>query len=353
MATGGSWATGSVADAIDEIAAGRAVVIVDSDDPDSEGDLVIAAQSAGPDALNFMAMEARGLICLALTTSRCDELGLDPLGVESDGPDRPAFTVSIEARTGVSTGISMGDRARTISVAIDPEKTAQDLVSPGHVLPLRARPGGVFERAGKTEAAVDLARLADRTPAAVICGILRDDGRMARLAELTTFCERHDLAMVTIPDIIQYRLRSRDPRELQRLPALPVGTPVGELEAIFYRDRIDSATHVAFLIGEVPADDEPFPTYVHLGSPLFDLFAAPGARSIDDFWEALRKIKQREAGVAIYVSASDGARPPEPESPIAVPERLSRDSELTGAIILADLGVTEAESIFESEPERS
>src|SRR6266699_5366523 len=187
--------------AIEDIRAGRFVVVVDDPDRENEGDLVIAAQFATPDAINFMATHARGLICLCLTGERCDELGLHPMTERNEAPLGTDFTVSIEAREGVTTGISAADRSHTIQVAIHPESTPYDLVQPGHVFPLRAKPGGVLERIGQTEASVDLAKLAGLNPSGVVCEIMNDDGTMARVSDLTGYCERHGLKMITVADL--------------------------------------------------------------------------------------------------------------------------------------------------------
>src|SRR5947208_8280190 len=198
----------SVEEAIEEIRAGRMVVVVDDPDRENEGDLVVAAEFATQEAVNFMATHARGLICLCLTADRCDELGLPPMTQRNEARLGTAFTVSVEAREGVTTGISAADRAHTIHVAIDPASTPHDLVQPGHVFPLRARDGGVLVRSGQTEAAVDLARLAGLVPAGVICEIMNEDGTMARVPDLVPYCERHGLRMVTVADLIEYRRRT-------------------------------------------------------------------------------------------------------------------------------------------------
>jgi len=194
--TGGPFST--IDEALEDFRAGRFVVVVDDEDRENEGDLTIAAQFATPEAINFMATHARGLICLCLTEERADELGLRPMTEHNEAPLGTAFTVSIEAREGVTTGISAADRSRTIQVAIQPESTALDLVQPGHVFPLRARRGGVLERIGQTEAAVDLEKLAGVHPSGVVCEIMNDDGTMARVKDLVPYCERHGLKMVTV-----------------------------------------------------------------------------------------------------------------------------------------------------------
>src|SRR5437016_2009557 len=196
---------GTIEEALAELRRGRFVVVVDDEDRENEGDLVLAAQFVTPEAINFMAKEGRGLVCLALTPERCDELGLDLMAAKNESAFETAFTVSIEARTGISTGISAADRARTIQVAIDPDTSPRELVQPGHVFPLKAKTGGVLERVGQTEAAVDLARLAGLIPAGVICEIMNDDGTMARVPDLVAYCQRHDLKMVTVAHLVAYR----------------------------------------------------------------------------------------------------------------------------------------------------
>src|SRR6266513_3528316 len=198
----------TIEDAIEDIRDGKMVVVCDAEDRENEGDLTLAAQFATPDAINFMAKEARGLICLALTPDRCDELGLDLMAAKNESPFQTAFTVSVEAREGVTTGISAHDRAHTIQVAIDPKSTPRDLVQPGHIFPLKAKPGGVLERTGQTEAAVDLSRLAGLIPAGVICEVMNEDGTMARVPDLVDYCARHDLKMITVADLIAYRRRT-------------------------------------------------------------------------------------------------------------------------------------------------
>ena len=199
----------TIDEAIEDIRQGKLVVVVDAADRENEGDLTIAAQFATPEAINFMARHGRGLICLCLTEERCDELDLKPMTYNNETPNETAFTIAIEAREGVTTGISAADRAHTIQVAIDPTKGPGDLVQPGHVFPLRASPGGVLQRAGQTEAAVDLARLAGLNPAGVVCEIMNEDGTMARVPDLIPYCELHGIKMVTVEDLIEYRRRTR------------------------------------------------------------------------------------------------------------------------------------------------
>src|ERR1700749_4472199 len=195
----------TIEEAIEDIRQGKMVIVCDDENRENEGDLTMAAQFVTPEAVNFMAKEARGLICLGLTPERCEELGLDLMAAKNESAFETAFTVSIEAREGVTTGISAADRAHTIQVAIDPESSPRDLVQPGHVFPLKAKPGGVLERTGQTEAAVDLARLAGLNPSGVICEIMNDDGTMARVPDLARYCARHRLKMITVADLVAYR----------------------------------------------------------------------------------------------------------------------------------------------------
>src|SRR5215216_842991 len=229
MATRVETAFSTVDEAIEDIRDGKFVVVVDAADRENEGDLTIAAQFATPEAINFMATHARGLVCLPLTEERCDELGLRQMAERNETPLQTAFTVSIEAREGVSTGISAQDRSRTIQVAIDPTKGSGDLVQPGHIFPLRARAGGVLRRAGQTEAAVDLARLAGLNPAGVVCEVMREDGTMARVGDLIPYCERHDVKLVTVADLIEYRRRTE--KLVERMTSVRLPTGYGEFTA--------------------------------------------------------------------------------------------------------------------------
>jgi len=239
----------SIEEAIEEIRQGKMVVVCDDEDRENEGDLTMAAQFVTPAAINFMAKHGRGLICLSLTPERCDELGLDLMAAKNESPFQTPFTVSIEAAEGVTTGISAADRARTIHVAIDPNARPRDLVQPGHVFPLKAKSGGVLERTGQTEAAVDLARLAGLTPAGVICEIMNDDGTMARVPDLIPYCERHELRMITVADLIAYR-RKHD-KLIERVVETRLPTAFGEFTAVGYRSLVDDKHHVALVKGEV------------------------------------------------------------------------------------------------------
>ena len=225
----------TIEEAIEEIRRGRMVVVCDGEDRENEGDLVMAAQFATPEAVNFMAKEARGLICLALTAERCERLGLNLMAAKNEAPLQTAFTVTIEAAGGVSTGISAHDRAHTIQVAIDPDSGPRDIVVPGHMFPLRAKDGGVLERTGHTEASVDLARLAGLTPAGVICEVMNDDGTMARVPDLVPYCEKHGLKMITVADLIAYRRRT------EKLVERVVATGAADLLRRLHRGRLPLA----------------------------------------------------------------------------------------------------------------
>src|SRR5918995_2772174 len=246
-------ALSAVEEAIEDIREGKFVIVVDAADRENEGDLTIAAQFATPEAINFMATHARGLICLCLTPERCDELALRPMAENNEAPLQTAFTVSIEAREGVTTGISAADRARTIQTAIDPNRGAHDLVQPGHVFPLRAKPGGVLERTGQTEAAVDLARMAGLIPAGVVCEGMNEDGTMARVPDLVGYCARHDLKMVTVADLIAYRRRTE--KLVERIVSTKLPTAYGDFTAVAFREALSGKHHVALVKGEVGGEE--------------------------------------------------------------------------------------------------
>src|SRR5215210_5057218 len=244
----------TIEDAMEDIRAGKFVVVVDAPDRENEGDLTIAAEHITPAAINFMATHARGLICLCLTEERCDELGLRPMTYNNQTPFETAFTVAIEAREGVTTGISAADRARTIQVAIDPTSSPRDLVQPGHVFPLKAKAGGVLERTGQTEAAVDLARLAGLNPAGVVCEIMNDDGTMARVSDLVPYCEKHGLKLVTVEDLIEYRRRTE--KLVERMTAVRLPTAYGDFSAVAFRETLTGKNHVALVKGEVAGQED-------------------------------------------------------------------------------------------------
>jgi 3,4-dihydroxy 2-butanone 4-phosphate synthase/GTP cyclohydrolase II len=289
----------SIEEALEEIRAGRFVVVVDDEDRENEGDLTIAAQFVTPEAVNFMATHGRGLICLCLTPERCSELGLRQMTDQNETPFGTAFTVSIEAREGVSTGISAHDRAHTIQVAIDPSATAYDLVQPGHVFPLQARAGGVLQRSGQTEAAVDLARLAGLTAAGVVCEIMNDDGTMARVADLIGYCERHGLVMVTVADLIEYRRKHE--KLVQRVVSVRLPTEYGEFQAVAYEEVLTGKQHVALVKGDV-AGAENVLVRVHSECLTGDVFHSQRCDCGEQLELALHRIEEEGMGVLLYLA---------------------------------------------------
>jgi 3,4-dihydroxy 2-butanone 4-phosphate synthase / GTP cyclohydrolase II len=289
----------TVAEAIEEIRRGRFVVVVDAPDRENEGDLTIAAEFATPEAINFMAKHGRGLICLCLTEERCDELGLRPMTHNNEAPNETAFTITIEAREGITTGISAADRAHTIAVAIDPAKGSRDLVQPGHVFPLRARPGGVLQRSGQTEAAVDLARLAGLRPAGVVCEIMNEDGTMARVPDLLPYCERHGLKLVTIADLIEYRRRTE--KLVERLTSVRLPTAYGEFTAVAFREKLTGKHHVALVKGEVAGEPDVL-VRVHSECLTGDVFHSLRCDCGEQLEQALARIGAEERGVLLYMA---------------------------------------------------
>ncbi len=289
----------TVPEAIEEFRRGKFVIITDDEDRENEGDLCIAAQFVTPDHINFMAKYGRGLICCSLTEERCDQLQL-PLMVDprsnTSGFGTP-FTVSVEARTGVTTGISAADRARTVQVLIDPETKPEDLARPGHMFPLRARKGGVLVRAGQTEASVDLARLAGLYPAAVICEIMKMDGQMARMPDLKRFARRHGLRIVTVNDIIRYRLRTE--RLVTRVAETRLPTPYGEMVILGYKAEGQPDEHVALVKGEIDPD-RPTLVRVHDQCVTGDVFGSLRCDCGEQKEKALRMIAE-EGGVFLYM----------------------------------------------------
>jgi 3,4-dihydroxy 2-butanone 4-phosphate synthase/GTP cyclohydrolase II len=289
----------TIEEAIEEIRQGRMVVVCDDEDRENEGDLTMAAQFATPEAVNFMAKEARGLICLALTPERCEELGLDLMAAKNETPLQTAFTVAIEAREGVTTGISAADRARTIQVAVDPGASPRDLVQPGHVFPLKAKPGGVLERTGQTEAAVDLARLAGLNPAGVICEVMNEDGTMARVPDLIPYCERHGLKMITVADLIAYRRRTE--KLVERVVATALPTEFGDFTAVGYRSLVDDKHHVAMVKGEVDGAEDVL-VRVHSECLTGDVFHSMRCDCGEQLVAAMTQIEQEGRGVLLYLS---------------------------------------------------
>jgi 3,4-dihydroxy 2-butanone 4-phosphate synthase/GTP cyclohydrolase II len=289
----------TVEEAIQDIREGKLVVVVDAADRENEGDLTIAAQFATPEAINFMATHGRGLICLCLTEERCDELDLKPMTYNNETPNETAFTIAIEAREGVTTGISAADRAHTIQVAIDPTKGPGDLVQPGHVFPLRASPGGVLQRAGQTEAAVDLARLAGLNPAGVVCEIMNEDGTMARVPDLVPYCERHGIRLVTVEDLIEYRRRTEKLVERRTTVRLP--TSYGDFTAVAFHEVLTGKTHVALVRGDVDGAEDVL-VRVHSECLTGDVFHSLRCDCGEQLELALQRIAAEERGVLLYMS---------------------------------------------------
>jgi 3,4-dihydroxy 2-butanone 4-phosphate synthase/GTP cyclohydrolase II len=289
----------SVEDALEDFRAGRMVVVCDAEDRENEGDLVLAGQFATPEAVNFMSKEARGLICLALTPERCDELGLDLMPAKNESHLSTAFTISIEAREGVTTGISAQDRARTIQVAIDPASRPADISQPGHVFPLKAKDGGVLERTGHTEAGVDLARLAGLIPAAVICEILNEDGTMARVPDLAGYSARHGLKMITVADLIEYR-RNRD-KLVERVVEARLPTDFGDFDVVGFRSLVDAKHHVAMVKGEI-AGAEDVLVRVHSECLTGDVFHSQRCDCGQQLESALQQIEEEGRGVLLYLA---------------------------------------------------
>jgi len=329
----------SIEEIIDEARNGRMFILVDDEDRENEGDLVIPAQMATPAAINFMAKHGRGLICLALTKSRVEQLGLPFMSPANGTRHQTAFTISIEAREGVTTGISAPDRARTISVAIDPAKGAADLVSPGHVFPLMARDGGVLVRAGHTEAAVDVARLAGLYPAGVICEIMNDDGTMARTAQLLGYAREHGLKIGTIADLIAYR--RRHDRIVERALETEFHSIYGgEWKMIVYRNQVGSAEHIALVKGD-PTAGGPVLTRLHALHVLEDVLGDQSSGKGGELQQAMQMVAEAGRGVVVVLrearptSLSERIRSlqsgPEPKTEL-------RDYGM-GAQILLDLGV--------------
>ena len=289
----------TIEEAVDEIRMGRMVVVCDDEDRENEGDVVIAAQFVTPAAINFMAKEARGWICLALTGERCEELGLDLMTAHNESPHGTPFTVTIEAREGVTTGVSAHDRAHTIQVAIDPRSGADDLVQPGHVNPLKAKAGGVLERTGHTEASVDLARLAGLNPSGVICEVMNDDGEMARVADLEVYCKRHGLKMVTIKDLIAYR--RRNDLLVERVVSARLPIAAGEFDVVGYRSVLDDKHHLALVKGEVAGKQDVL-VRVHSECVTGDVFHSLRCDCGEQLEAALAMIEEEGEGVLLYLA---------------------------------------------------
>ncbi len=342
----------SVPEALEEILAGRQLVIVDDEDRENEGDLMIAAEKVTPEAINFMATHGRGLICLALTEERLDHLRVPLMTERNTSPLGTAFCESIDAAQGVTTGISAADRAHTILTAIDPATTPADLARPGHIPPLRARKGGVLVRAGQTEASVDLARLAGLIPAGVICEIMNEDGTMARVPQLKKFCERHDLRMLSVAEVIRYRIEHE--RYVERFAEGVLQTRFGTFRTIAYRSEIDDETHLALTYGDVEGAQSTL-VRMHSRDLMGDVFHSseyPSHRVIE---RSMERIAEEGRGVLVYLhqtglgygleSLPDGSRRIVPHAKESLREdgadgeRRRQYQVGIGAQILRDLGL--------------
>ncbi len=288
----------TVEEAIQDIQAGKMIILCDDEDRENEGDLTIAAEKVTPETINFMARYGRGLICLALTEERADELRLPLMVSENRSNFRTAFTVSIEARKGVTSGISAADRATTILTAIDPATKPEDLLRPGHVFPLRAKKGGVLVRAGQTEGSVDLARLAGLKPAGVICEVMHEDGTMARAVQLMAFCQKHDLKITTIKDLIRHRLQTES--FVKEVARTQIPTPFGTFKAIAYENQIDNQCHVAFVMGDIRPDRDVL-VRIHSQCLTGDVFGSYRCDCGEQLHIALDMIAQEGTGVLLYL----------------------------------------------------
>jgi len=290
--------TASIESALDDLRQGKMIILVDDEDRENEGDLVMAAELATPEAINFMAREGRGLICLTLTEERADHLQLPPMVADNTASFGTAFTVSIEAKRGVTTGISAADRARTIQVAVDEQSGPNDLARPGHIFPLRAKDGGVMVRTGQTEGSVDLMKLAGLKPAGVICEIMNDDGSMARRPQLEVFSERHDLKIISIADLIAYRLREESMITVCAETQIP--TSYGEFKLIVFEDELHKEQHIALVKGEI---DSGTPTMVRVHSECMtgDVFLSRRCDCGDQLQTAMARIAHEGSGVLLYM----------------------------------------------------
>ncbi|TRD21589.1 3,4-dihydroxy-2-butanone-4-phosphate synthase [Palleronia caenipelagi] len=292
-------AISSVEEIIEDARNGRMFILVDHEDRENEGDLVIPAQMATPDAINFMATHGRGLICLSMTAARCDALGLPMMAQQNSSRHETAFTVSIEAREGVSTGISAHDRAHTVAVAIDGAATASDIATPGHVFPLRARDGGVLVRAGHTEAAVDISRLAGLNPSGVICEVMNDDGSMARLPDLVSFAQLHGLKIGTISDLIAYRRRNDNLVRVtsERQISSEFG---GDWMLRIYTDETHGSEHIVLTKGDISGDD-PVLVRMHALDPMLDIVGTGPIGRAGEFADAMRLVAEEGRGVVVLL----------------------------------------------------
>jgi len=343
----------SVEQAAEEIRQGRMIVLVDDEDRENEGDLTMAAEKITPEAINFMARYGRGLICLTLTEQRCEELNLPLMSPINTSVHRTAFCEAIDARVGVTTGISASDRAITVLTAIDPQTRPQDLARPGHMFPLRARNGGVLVRAGQTEASVDLSRIAGLNPSGVICEIMNEDGTMSRVPQLIEFCREHDLKIVTVADLIRYRMQHE--RYVRRVAEAVLPTRYGDFRMIAYASDVDHDQHIALIRGELEGAPPPL-VRVHSHCLTGDVFASTSCDCPDLVAKSLQKIAQEDRGVFLYLHHTGrGYTIDTPEVPGTLPkihfhsrgqldreparQRMVQHESGIGAQILIDLGL--------------
>ena len=295
----------SIQEIIEDISQGKMVILMDDEDRENEGDLVLAAEKVDPDAINFMATHARGLICLAINEERCKKLGLEQM-VKHNGTELgTAFTTSIEAAVGVTTGISAADRATTVIAAVNKEAQAEDIVQPGHIFPIKAQEGGVLTRAGHTEAGTDLAKLAGLDPSAVIVEIMNDDGTMARREDLEIFAKKHDLKIGTIADLIHYRNISE--KSINLVDRTNIESEHGDFELYAYEDTVNGDVHIALVKGEISADDE-IMVRVQQNNTLQDVMGINNFGSRLSFSQAMKKIEEEEKGVILLLSHSESSK---------------------------------------------
>lgn len=288
----------SIVDALEDFRAGKMVIVADDEDRENEGDLTIAAEKVTPDIINFMAVHGRGLICMPMTGERLDELGIPLMVTDNTSSYGTAFCVSVEAKAGVSTGISAADRARTVLAAVDPDTTPGDLVRPGHMFPLRAKAGGVLQRAGQTEAAVDLARIAGLRPAGVICEVMNEDGTMARVPDLERFADEHDIKLITVADLIRYRLQTE--RLVKRVSEARLPTDFGEFRIAAFESVNDGTTHLALTLGDITPDDDVL-VRVHSQCITGEVFHSKRCDCGPQLDAALSQIGKQGRGVLLYL----------------------------------------------------
>jgi 3,4-dihydroxy 2-butanone 4-phosphate synthase/GTP cyclohydrolase II len=343
----------SVEEAVEEIRQGRMIVLVDDEDRENEGDLTMAAEKITPDAINFMAKYGRGLICLTLTEQRCEELNLPLMSPINTSVHRTAFCEAVDARVGVTTGISASDRATTVLTAIDPKTRPQDLARPGHIFPLRARNGGVLVRAGQTEASVDLSRIAGLNPSGVICEIMNEDGTMSRVPQLIEFCREHKLKMLTVADLIRYRMQHE--RYVRRIAETVLPTRYGDFRMIAYASDVDHDQHIALVRGALEGPTPPL-VRVHSHCLTGDVFGSTSCDCPDLVAKSLQKIAEEDRGVFLYLHHTGrGYSIDAPETPGTLPkihfhsrgqldreparQRMVQHESGIGAQILIDLGL--------------